>query len=333
MPLLFAVTSLLCRCGPAVLALLCFAGAAAQADEQPLIRAAVLKYGTVSWELQTLQAQRFDQQQGFSLQLVPLASMMATQTALKSGAVEVIVADWLWVARQRAAGDKLQFMPFSASVGKVVVAADSPIQQLQQLRGRRIGVAGGPLSKGWLLLQAVALQRGIDLKQESSLQFGAPPLLNAALEQGQLDAVVTFWHYAARLEARGWRALVDLDQLGRELGLSTDLPLLGYVFAESWAREHPQRVAALQRAVRLARDYLNRQEAGWQALRPQMRAEDEAVYRRLQAGYRSGTPAVLTAAHLRDAERLFQVLAEIGGAPLVGSATRLDPQLFWRGGD
>lgn len=320
-----------CRIGLLLLSIT--VAAVVGATEQPVIRAAVLKFGTVSWELETLRSQQFDRQQGFELQLLPLASLMATQTALKSGEVEVIVADWLWVARQRAAGDNLLFMPFSSSVGRVMVAADSPIQRLEQLSGRRIGVAGGPLSKGWLLLQAVALKQGIDLKRQASLQFGAPPLLNAALEQGQLDAVVTFWHYAARLEAQGYRTLVRLEQLGQALGLTTDLPMLGYVFPEAWAIRYPQRVAALQRAVWSARDYLNRQESGWQLLRPQMRADDDAVYRLLQQGYRAGTPAELTDTHLADAERLFSVLAEVGGTALVGPSNRLDRQLFWRGTD
>lgn len=301
-----------------------------QPPSLPTLKAAVLKFGTVSWELQTLQQQCFDRAAGFQLQQLPLASLMATQTALKSGEVDVIVADWLWVARQRAEGDPLQFIPFSSSVGKLMVATDAPLQGIGDLVGKRIGIAGGPLSKGWLLLQAVALRQGLDLKRSAELQFGAPPLLNAALKQGQLDAVVTFWHYAARLEAEGFRVLADLNQLSLTLGLPANLPLLGYVFRQAWAEQHPELVAGLQRAAAATRNYLAEGDDGWQALRLAMRAESDVVFERLRAGYLAGTPQPIDAVQIRAAATLFRLLAELGGPALAGRATALDPELFWR---
>lgn len=316
--------------GSALAWILCLLSSLAGAQELPVVRVAVLAYGTVNWELSALKEAGLDRAHGFRLETLPLAGMTATRTALKSGAVDMAVADWFWVARQRATGSRFQLLPFSSSVGKLMVAADAPMQSLEDLRGKRLGIAGGPLSKGWLLLRAVALEQGWDPADSLHLQFGAPPLLNAALRQGQLDALVTFWHYAARLEARGFRVLTDLDGLGERLGLKTRLPLLGYVFAQDWAEHHPGLVAAFNQARRDARSDLAESDEPWTRLRPRLRAPDEGVYLRLRQGYLAGTPEPLTEAHLADARRLFARLAELGGRDLVGPASALDLDVFWR---
>ena len=52
-----------------------------------------------------------------------------------------------------------------------------PIAALADLQGKTLGVAGGPLDKSWLLLQAYAERSGADIAKRSRVVFGAPPLL------------------------------------------------------------------------------------------------------------------------------------------------------------
>ena len=91
-----------------------------------------------------------------SLQVVELASPEAGKIALRAGNADIIVSDWLWVSRERALGAKLTFYPYSSALGAVMVPASSPIRTLADLKGRKLAVAGGPIDKSWLLLQAVA---------------------------------------------------------------------------------------------------------------------------------------------------------------------------------
>ena len=57
-------------------------------------------------------------------------------------------------------------------------AADGSIATLADLEGKRLGIAGGPLDKSWLLIQALAKERdGVDLAAISEVVYGAPPLL------------------------------------------------------------------------------------------------------------------------------------------------------------
>ena len=60
----------------------------------------VLKFGTVNWLMETVRYHRLDERNGFSLDVLPLASKNATSIALLSGAADAIVTDWFWVLRQ-----------------------------------------------------------------------------------------------------------------------------------------------------------------------------------------------------------------------------------------
>lgn len=308
------------------------AGAAAPGPETPVIRIGLLKFGTVSWEIDTLVRNGFDREKGFSLDVVELAGNQATQIALQSGAVDLIVSDWLWVARQRAAGEALSFIPYSTSVGAVVVPAGSPIRTVGDLAGRRIGVAGSPLDKGWLLLRAMARDRyGIDLEEQASPFFGAPPLISEQIRASRLDAALNYWHFAARLEAAGMRQLIGVNEMQRELGIAAEIPAIGYVFREGWAAEDPERVHRFAAASAAAKRRLLDSDEEWEVLRPLVRPEDDATLAVLRDRYREGIPRRWGQAEREAARDLFALMAKLGGRDLVGDATSLPEGTFWPG--
>ncbi|MEO0913744.1 MAG: ABC transporter substrate-binding protein, partial [Pseudomonadota bacterium] len=120
--------------------------------EGQTLRAAVLKFGTVNWELDTIKHHGLDEAAGFTLEVQGMAGGSAAKVAFQGGEADVIVSDWLWVARQRAAGKDYVFIPYSKAVGGVMVPQDSPAQGLEDLAGGKVGIAGGPLDKSWLIL-------------------------------------------------------------------------------------------------------------------------------------------------------------------------------------
>ena len=139
------------------------------------------------------------------LRSTELASPEAGKIALRAGNADIIVSDWLWVSRERELGAKLTFYPYSSALGAVMVPASSPIRTLADLKGRKLAVAGGPIDKSWLLLQASLKQDGIDLKSEATIVYGAPPLLAAKTLGGEMDATLNYWNFCAALEAKGFR--------------------------------------------------------------------------------------------------------------------------------
>ena len=171
-----------------------------------LIRIGVLRFGTVSWEIDVIRQHALGAEAQVAIVSVELATPQACQVALQAGHVDMIVVDWLWVARQRAAGDDWSFVPFSNAVGALIAPAGSTVRDVADLAGRALGVAGSPLDKSWLILRAYATQRyGIGLYAGANISFGAPPLLAEQMKAGRLDALLTYWPFAAKAEAAGAR--------------------------------------------------------------------------------------------------------------------------------
>ena len=84
-----------------------FAIGSPQARAADHIRVATLKTGTLAWELEVVRAHGLDVQANLTIDVIELASTEAGKIALKGGAADVIVSDWLWVARERSLGDNL----------------------------------------------------------------------------------------------------------------------------------------------------------------------------------------------------------------------------------
>jgi NitT/TauT family transport system substrate-binding protein len=300
----------------------------AAAAETPM-RFGVLKFGTVSWELQVIQRHGLDRSEGLTLEILELATNQAAQVALQAGRVDAIVSDWFWVSRQRAQGADWTFFPFSTALGAVVVPAGSGIHSLAELTGRRLGIAGSPLDKSWLMLRAVAWQKhDLDLNDAVTKSFGAPPLIGEQLQSGRLDAVLTYWPFAARLEARGMIRMLGVDQMMRELGVQKPIPLVGYVVSERWANDHSATVQAFVRASRQARQILANSDAEWEAVAPITGAADRNELMRIRDAFRAGIPQSWGEEERRDAARLYRLLAEVGGEALVGRSTDVQPGTF-----
>ena len=142
---------------------------AAYAEDLNTIEVGVLKFGTVSWVLDTIEANGLDKAEGIELDVTPLASTQATTVGLQSGSMDVVATDWLWVSRERTSGADFTFAPFSTALGAIMVPPDSPIKTLADLKGKTLGVAGGPLDKSWLLIVAYALRTAnLDLRTDTT---------------------------------------------------------------------------------------------------------------------------------------------------------------------
>lgn len=298
------------------------------ADDLPTIRAAVLKIGTVNWELATITENGFDRANGFALDVQPYADNAATRIAVEGGEADMAVADWIWVARQRAAGKDYVFIPYSKAVGGVVVPADSPAETVQDLAGGKIGIAGGPLDKSWLILRAYARQQyGMDLKAETEQVYGAPPLIFKSAMGDEYAGAINFWHFLAKNKAAGMQQLISVEEAGSALGLDTNTPLLGYYLKESFLAEHPDLAQAFFDASRAAKDQSATSDAAWEAIRPRMNAATDAQFEQLKSDWIAGIPARAPVDEVA-AGKMLRLMGDLGGPELVGDATSLPAGLF-----
>jgi NitT/TauT family transport system substrate-binding protein len=324
-----------------VFALMCAAlitmmpGAAAHAGvahDVTELRVGVLAFGTVDWEIDTVQRLDLARKHGIRLEVVPLASENAMKVALLSGKVDLIVSDWFWVATLRSHGQNYQFVPYSKAVGAVVANPTAGVKSLADLKGKRVGVAGGPVDKSWLIARAYARKEyGIELMSAAQPQFAAAPLINHMMLTGELPAAINFWQYSARLLARGMQPVITVEQMLKGLGVKTVPPLLGWVFSQRWAETHGDALRAFIAATYDAKQVLARSDAAWLPLRSKVKPENEAVFAEIRQGYRDGIVDRFGAPQIRAAEQLFHLVAEESHGQLTGGMSELPPDVFWSG--
>jgi len=295
----------------------------------PGLRIGTLKFGTLNWLLETIRAEGLDKRESVPIESVDFAGGQATTVALQAGDIDLIVSDWLWAMRRRNDGEMLRFAPFSTALGALMVAPDGPVKSLADLKGRKLGVAGGALDKSWLLLRAYARKEiGADLADIAEPVYGAAPLVSEQLSLGRIDAVLTFWPFAARLDAKGFRRLIDMKQVVAGLGIDPVPPLVGFVWRNAIMTQKGASIAAFLRAAAAANRVLATSDAAWARIRPLMQAKDDAEFLKLRDYYRAGIPGSFGEAERQSCAKLFAVLAGLGGAELVGPTPNFDRALF-----
>jgi NitT/TauT family transport system substrate-binding protein len=293
----------------------------------------VQESGTVQWEIETIRRLGLDQRHGVELEIRPLADSRAGQIALQAGAVDVILSDFVWVAIQRAQGNALTMVPHSLAVGGLMVPPGTDIASIADLEGKTIGVAGGPVDKSWVILQAYyrKLTGGtlIDMVQAN---YGAPPLINELLASGGIDAALNFWQWNARAKASGAIELLSVADMLSELGVSQTPPLLGWTFTDAVADQKGIALRAFLEASFEAKQILLSDAASWESLRDLMGAgQDDALFGQLRDDYRAGIVSAYDPNNMQAAEETFALLAEFGGSDLVGDVTALPAGTFWPG--
>jgi NitT/TauT family transport system substrate-binding protein len=310
-----------------VIAVVLATSAASAADR---IRLAVQRTGTLSWELEVIKAHGLDRKANLEIVPVELASTEAGKIALKGGSADLMLSDWLWVARERTLGDSLVFYPSSSTLGAVMVPARSPVNGIADLKGKKLAIAGGPIDKSWLLLQALARRSGLDLRRQATIVYGAPPLLSEKAQQGEHDATLTFWNFCADLEGKGFRRAIAMDDVMKALGAKGPVAIVGYTFDGAWAARNRGAVDRFLDATRQAKQILAETESEWQRLSPRIGVSDAKALSIYRQRYSEGIVRRPLAEEEADARALYQVLAEIAGAELVGPARELAPGTFYR---
>jgi NitT/TauT family transport system substrate-binding protein len=302
---------------------------ALSASAADLLRLATQATGTFSWELAVAKAYGLDKAANLEFTTTELASTEAGKIALIGGGADLILSDWLWVARERGLGKNLVFYPHSTALGAVMAKDPAAFKTPTDFIGKKLGVAGGPLDKSWLMLQAWAMQQGVDLKNKATLVFGAPPLLAEKLAQGELDAALEFWPLAAKLQSEGFFRAIDMAEVEKQLGAAGPVIVTGYVFDESFAAKNGPALARFFDMMAKAKQLIVDDDAAFAKIAPMVGAKDAAALAIYRQYYAQGVPKRPIAAEEADAAAIYRVLAKVGGEQLVGTATELDPKVFY----
>lgn len=300
----------------------------ASANEK--LRVGVLSFGTVNWELQTIKNNKLDVKNGFDLEVVKLASKNAVSTALLAKSVDVIVTDFIWVNRQRSKGFDFTYYPYSKAVGAMFARPELNINSLEKLDGKNLGVSGGSVDKTWILMRAYSKYKyKKDLKNLVTPTFAAPPILNKKVLDKSLDATINFWHFTAKLKAKGMKKVIGLDDILPEFGIKNDIPSIGWTFSESFAAKNKTLIDGFLKASYESKQLLNFKDEEWDKLRDLMKAKKDSIFAVLKNGYKNGIVKKFDENNIKDTKKLYELLVKEGGQKLVGNAIKLDEKTFY----
>jgi len=301
------------------------------AAEKTLIRLGVLAFGTVNWELRAMQQAKLMETEQYRVQVLPMANPQASKIALLSGAVDMIVADWIWVSRQRGQGKDYSFYPYSNTTGALVLAKGSAIKSIQDLHDKKIAIAGGELDKNSLLLQALLQKQGqAQAFNRMEKIYGAPPLLTEQLKRGRVDALLTYWHYAARLQAQGYPVLLTGVDILHDLGVKNKVASIGYVFSDAWATQHKIAVNAFLNNTQAIKKRLCENEQTWQGIKSLVRVENPVENQLLRQYYCAGRIVNWGKAEQQSAEKIYQYLKLLSQYRLTGKSDTIQLGTFWQ---
>lgn len=298
------------------------------ASAQKSISVGLQAGGTLSWVTYAIARYGIDRQLGFTLNATTYASKDATRVALRSGAAQVVVDDFIEVTLLRQKGFPVSAVyPFSLLAGGIVVPADSPVRSVADLRGKTLG-ATSLTDKTLLILRAYTrATAGFDVQDASKVVSVSSPLMEQFMNRGEIQAGIPFWHHTARMVSGGkFRQLVSSADLLKGLGLPQNVPLL-YIVART--DTDPATLGLFLKAVRLAEDRMKTDDAYW----PAMLAEnlyvlpDRSQLPALRTQWAAGLPKRWTTADLNATLLLTRKMIAVAGPEVVG-LTRLDTRAF-----
>jgi len=230
-----------------------------------VVRIANQGAGTNAFAVFTMQKFKLDKKYGFELQVIPVGNSQAAMTAVQSGGAEVAVADLMMLASLRHAGVKIMaVVPMFKWGDHIIVPANSPIHNLGDLRGKKVGTDTRN-DTTWYVIRAAAMKAyNLDLEKDASVQEGGVGLLRGLIEQGHLDATFMYNNITPAMTVTGkFRVLYQMRDLMAPLGLDGDVPFLFHGASEDYAAAHPANVRAYLAAYREAISILNVNDDVW----------------------------------------------------------------------
>lgn len=295
---------------------------AAQAQERPVIRAAMEAAGTFSWIIHGMDYFGTDILNGITVEGTFYASKPAVELALLGGEADVNVGDFLAPVTMRDAGIPVTgIYSYATNVGGLVVPTGSDVSSVADLRGRTVA-AGSVRDKSVLILRALTIsQYGFDVQEDGEIIAAAAPLMQQLIANGEVDAGLPLWHFTARIEAAGQgRDIMPVADMLAAMGLPGDLPNLVVIARDELAPELKTAfIAAMNETVELMKATPN-DDPFWQSI---LDAElyslpDPSLFPAVVDRWRQGTPDGWTQAHVDGLVEMVERLVELAGAEVVG---------------
>ncbi len=209
------------------------------------------------WDLDVAIEKGFFRDQGFAPEVVVTqSSPQSIQQAITQQVQLAASQPEPFIAAVERGASALGIIAAPVSKPDWLLNVRGDIQNVEDLKGKNIGVSGMRVGESWLT-QRLLLQHGLGAGDYGLIQVGATNLKYAALQRGSISAAPLFQPTALLAETQGYRALARYEEIG-------SYPTTIYVVNRAWAAQdsNGKRLsAALVRAHEWLFDPANRAEA------------------------------------------------------------------------
>lgn len=223
------------------------------AQDKGSFRFAYLRLGWSATEI--VHQEKLLEKRGWKVQWTVIDPIPGLINAFASGHVDVIDMSTVLTARMYEQGVKIVI--FGTTTGpttSILVPTDSPIREMKDLRGKRIGAIPGSAAFQEVNGYTRMLHQ-LDLTKDASLATGmTPPDVVGLVMKKEVDAAV-LWHPTsdALLATGKYRVLTDQDTLWkRSSGKATHPVMVLYATSPDFARTHRALLRDINEAQREA---------------------------------------------------------------------------------
>jgi NitT/TauT family transport system substrate-binding protein len=210
------------------------------------------------------QEKGFFAEEGLKVELIPFNSGSAIIDALLAGRIDANCGSAMtghWFAAQTAPDRFKIFLSYGTTSAKddnsfvVVVKEDSPIKDLKDLKGKRVGHFPGPTS---MELARAVIRTQINPEEVIFTQV-PPPNIVPALAAGQIDAFFSPEPMGMLAVSKGVGRYLKKSPLTL-LKLKRGIPGMAFSFSAKFLEERPEQAKKVKAAMDKAVDYIRGHE-------------------------------------------------------------------------
>ncbi|MCH2557870.1 MAG: ABC transporter substrate-binding protein [Alcanivorax sp.] len=212
--------------------------------------------------------QEFDHKYGVDLKYQGYPTLDGLFNAIRGKQVDVGFGGWTGFAQFRAQGFPV-FNIFPVGRGTsldVLVPADSDIQTLEDLKGKRVASYAGAAGTATVLLRVVLNDfYEFDPAKDGNLQYVGPGIIPTLLDSGDIEAGLLFDPLAAKAIASGkYRSIGNLGDIYKEK-TGDDFLWIALATNDEFAEAHPEALSGFLKGWVESVDYVKSHPQVFQA--------------------------------------------------------------------
>lgn len=237
-----------------------------EAAEQTKLRIGLIP-GAQDFIMHVMESQNFLRKYNVPYEKEKLLSPPAVHLLIAEKKVDLGFGGFTIMARARAEGKgTLVIGVVFSPTNFVLVPKDSPVKSLADLKGKRVGIFGGPGATTSIILFAIAKRwHGTDLQKEAQIITAPSPALVGLLDSRELGAALVGTTESLKLSLTGkYRILLDLsEEWEKKAGRAP--AHVSMATNDDFARAHPELLRNYLRAYADTVKYIRSNPSVWES--------------------------------------------------------------------